>query len=95
VTRLILSPLLCAAIAFVTLWTMPTACAATWQAGLAKAVITPDKSVWLAGYGSKRAPDGKLHELWMKALVAQVGYQSFRERRRPQFGFAEPGDCPQ
>lgn len=42
---------------------------AVWQAGLAKAAITPDQSVWLAGYGSKRAPDGKLHELWMKALA--------------------------
>lgn len=42
---------------------------ALWQAGLAKAAITPEQSVWLAGYGSKRAPDGKLHELWMKALA--------------------------
>ena len=40
-----------------------------WKAGIAKAVITPEKSVWLAGYGSKRAPDGKLHDLWMKALA--------------------------
>ncbi|MFM7844149.1 MAG: neutral/alkaline non-lysosomal ceramidase N-terminal domain-containing protein [Planctomycetota bacterium] len=44
---------------------------ATWKAGLAKAVITPDEPVWLAGYGSKRAPDGKLHELWMKALAVE------------------------
>jgi hypothetical protein len=36
-----------------------------WKAGVAKAVITPEKAVWLAGYGSKRAPDGKLHDLWM------------------------------
>jgi neutral ceramidase len=43
----------------------------TWKAGLAKTVITPEKSVWLAGYGSKRAPDGKLHELWMKALALE------------------------
>lgn len=40
-----------------------------WKAGVAKAVITPDTDVWLAGYGSKRSPDGKLHELWMKALA--------------------------
>lgn len=45
--------------------------AANWKAGLAKAVITPEKSVWLAGYGSKRAPDGKLHDLWMKAVVLE------------------------
>ncbi len=42
-----------------------------WKAGVARAVITPEKSVWLAGYGSKRAPDGKLHELWMKALALE------------------------
>ena len=44
---------------------------AHWKAGIAKAVITPEKSVWLAGYGSKRAPDGKLHDLWMKALALE------------------------
>ena len=44
---------------------------ATWKAGIAKAVITPEKSVWLAGYGSKRPPDGKLHDLWMKALALE------------------------
>ena len=42
-----------------------------WKAGVAKAVITPEKSVWLAGYGSKRAPDGKLHDLWVKALALE------------------------
>ncbi len=42
-----------------------------WKAGVAKTVITPEKSVWLAGYGSKRAPDGKLHDLWMKALALE------------------------
>lgn len=45
----------------------------TWQAGVSRAVITPEKSVWLAGYGSKRAPDGKLHDLWMKALALEDG----------------------
>ena len=42
-----------------------------WKAGVAKAVITPEKPVWLAGYGSKRPPDGKLHDLWMKALALE------------------------
>jgi neutral ceramidase len=42
-----------------------------WKAGVAKAVITPEKGVWLAGYGSKRAPNGKLHDLWMKALALE------------------------
>jgi neutral ceramidase len=44
---------------------------ATWKAGVSRAVITPEKAVWLAGYGSKRAPDGKLHDLWMKALALE------------------------
>ncbi|MCA9132138.1 MAG: neutral/alkaline non-lysosomal ceramidase N-terminal domain-containing protein [Planctomycetales bacterium] len=43
----------------------------SWKAGLAQRVITPDTAVWLAGYGSKRAPQGKLHELWMKALALE------------------------
>ncbi|MDB5387287.1 MAG: Neutral/alkaline non-lysosomal ceramidase, partial [Planctomycetaceae bacterium] len=45
--------------------------ATAWKAGVSKAVITPEKAVWLAGYGSKRAPDGKLHDLWMKALALE------------------------
>lgn len=44
---------------------------ATWKAGVAKAVLTPETGVWLAGYGSKRPPDGKLHDLWMKALALE------------------------
>jgi hypothetical protein len=45
--------------------------AAHWKAGLAKAVVTPEKGVWLAGYGSKRPPDGKLHDLWVKVLALE------------------------
>src|SRR2546421_6434679 len=45
--------------------------AAAWKAGVAKAVITPEKGVWLAGYGSKRPPESKLHDLWMKALALE------------------------
>lgn len=44
---------------------------AGWKAGLARAVITPSEPVWLAGYGSKRVPDGKLHDLWAKALALE------------------------
>lgn len=52
--------------------TGPARCAeATWKAGVAKAVVTPETKVWLAGYGARRAPDGKLHELWMKALALE------------------------
>jgi neutral ceramidase len=42
-----------------------------WKAGVARAVITPSTPVWLAGYGSKRVPDGTLHDLWMKALALE------------------------
>jgi neutral ceramidase len=45
--------------------------ATPWNSGIARAVITPEKSVWLAGYGSKRPPDGKIHDLWMKALALE------------------------
>jgi hypothetical protein len=44
---------------------------AGWKAGVARAVITPDTGVWLAGYGTRRPPDGKLHDLWMKALALE------------------------
>ena len=42
-----------------------------WKAGVARAVVTPETDVWLAGYGTKRPPDGKLHDLWMKALALE------------------------
>ncbi|MDA1179279.1 MAG: neutral/alkaline non-lysosomal ceramidase N-terminal domain-containing protein [Planctomycetota bacterium] len=42
-----------------------------WRAGVSKTVITPDTSVWLAGYGSRRPPEGTLHDLWMKALALE------------------------
>ena len=45
--------------------------AAPWRVGTSRAVITPEKPVWLAGYGSKRPPDGKIHDLWMKALALE------------------------
>jgi neutral ceramidase len=44
---------------------------ASWRAGVARSVITPEKAVWLAGYGTKRPPDGVLHDLWMKALALE------------------------
>ena len=45
---------------------------AVWRAGVSRAVITPETPVWLAGYGSRRVPDGKLHDLWMKALALEA-----------------------
>ncbi|HJN15219.1 MAG TPA: neutral/alkaline non-lysosomal ceramidase N-terminal domain-containing protein, partial [Armatimonadota bacterium] len=43
----------------------------TWQVGIGRRVITPSTPVWLAGYGSERAPDGTIHELWVKVLALQ------------------------
>jgi neutral/alkaline ceramidase-like enzyme len=62
-------------IGLVSLFGSTTIDAAEWKAGVAKAIITPEKSVWLAGYGSKRVPDGKLHDLWMKALALEDAQQ--------------------
>ena len=44
----------------------------TWKAGVARAVATPETGVWLAGYGTKRPPDGTLHDLWIKALALEA-----------------------
>jgi neutral ceramidase len=64
-------PTLRLAVLFVLLTTTSRA-AAQWKAGLARRVITPSTPVWLAGYGTKRVPDGKLHDLWMKALALEA-----------------------
>jgi hypothetical protein len=45
---------------------------ASWRVGVARAVVTPTAPVWLAGYGTKRVPDGALHDLWMKALAFEA-----------------------
>jgi neutral ceramidase len=45
---------------------------APWQVGVARAVITPTTPVWLAGYGSRREPDGAVHDLWAKALAFEA-----------------------
>ena len=46
-------------------------CAAQqWQAGSAKANITPKQTMWMSGYGGRNKPaEGTLHELWAKVLV--------------------------
>jgi neutral ceramidase len=41
-----------------------------WRAGVASVIITPEKSMWMAGFAARTHPsEGKLHELWAKALV--------------------------
>jgi hypothetical protein len=43
-----------------------------WMAGAAKIEITPEKPMWMSGYGSRDRPaEGKLTELWAKALVLE------------------------
>jgi len=42
----------------------------TWQAGSARIKITPDKLIFMSGYGSRDHPaEGKLTDLWAKALA--------------------------
>lgn len=46
--------------------------AAGWKAGVAKAKITPQKPLWLAGYGGRDRPsEGTLHDLWIKSLALE------------------------
>jgi hypothetical protein len=41
-----------------------------WKAGVAKVVITPEESMWMAGYGARNKPsEGKLQDLYAKALA--------------------------
>ncbi len=50
-----------------------TAAEEIWKAGTAKVKITPEKSMWLAGYAARTKPaEGTLHDLWVKALALQA-----------------------
>ncbi len=43
-----------------------------WRAGVARMVITPEHSQWMAGYGDRDRPsEGKIMEIWAKALAIQ------------------------
>src|SRR5439155_24251368 len=45
---------------------------AFWKAGIAKAVITPAKPLWLAGYSGRNKPaEGKVMDLWVKVLALE------------------------
>ncbi len=47
----------------------PAAEEPSWKAGTARARITPEKPLWMAGYAARTQPaDGTLHDLWVKAL---------------------------
>ncbi len=44
----------------------------TWRAGVARMVITPEQSMWLAGYAARdHQAEGTLHDLWAKALAIE------------------------
>ena len=43
-----------------------------WQAGAARVKITPEKPMWMSGYGGRTSPaDGTTSDLWAKVLVLQ------------------------
>ncbi|MFP6882829.1 MAG: neutral/alkaline non-lysosomal ceramidase N-terminal domain-containing protein [Roseibacillus sp.] len=45
-----------------------------WQAGAGRVRITPVQKMWMAGYGSRARPaEGKVTDLWAKALVLDDG----------------------
>lgn len=45
---------------------------ALWKAGVARMVITPEQSMWMAGYAARdHASEGTLHDLWVKALALE------------------------
>src|SRR5690606_4344863 len=44
----------------------------TWKAGVAKVNITPQESMWMAGYAARNRPsEGTLHDIWAKALTLE------------------------
>lgn len=43
-----------------------------WKAGVARELITPEYSMWMAGYAARNRPsEGVLHDLWAKALAIE------------------------
>lgn len=45
---------------------------AGWKAGVARVAITPEQSLWMAGYAARdHQAEGKLHDLWAKALALE------------------------
>src|SRR5687767_13612118 len=49
-----------------------SATAGEWKAGVARVMITPTTPLWMTGYASRNRPaEGKLHELWAKALALE------------------------
>jgi hypothetical protein len=43
-----------------------------WKAGTARAKITPDEPLWMAGYAARDRPaEGTLHDIWIKVLALE------------------------
>jgi neutral ceramidase len=43
-----------------------------WKAGVARAIITPEEPIWMAGYASRDHPsEGTLADLWVKVLAIE------------------------
>jgi len=43
-----------------------------WQVGVASEIVTPETSMWMAGYASRNKPsEGKIHDLFVKALALE------------------------
>lgn len=43
-----------------------------WKAGVARVDITPEQSMWMAGYAARdHGAKGMIHELWVKALALE------------------------
>lgn len=43
-----------------------------WKVGVAGKKITPQESVWMAGFAARRSPsEGTIHDLWAKALMLE------------------------
>lgn len=61
-----------AATTFLLLMTVAWGEDSAWKAGAAKVAITPNDTMWMAGYASRTHPaDGKLTELWAKAILLE------------------------
>ena len=46
-----------------------------WQVGIARVDITPNDTLWLAGYAARdHAAEGTLHQLWAKAFAVKDQY---------------------
>ena len=46
----------------------------TWKVGLARACITPQEPLWMAGYAARTRPaEGAIHDLWVKVLALEDG----------------------